>query len=131
MRSDVKDALVHALSFLTGDVWKIQFKQRATSFFSEACQLRILPTDVFPEFEGAALFSGGLDSFAGTAHYGQTGNRTLMLVGGASSVRMEAGQKRLFSALEAHWPSKFYGVQVPYRFEDKNDYDEHDIRCFS
>ena len=126
-RPDVQTALVNALSFLTGDIWTIHFGQISLGDFSEVRQLRIVPKDGIPEFGGAALFSGGLDSFAGTAHYGQTGSQPLMLIGGASSSRMEAGQKRQFSAFESQWPSKFYGVQIPYRFEDKRDYDKHDI----
>ncbi|HVU37743.1 MAG TPA: 7-cyano-7-deazaguanine synthase [Opitutales bacterium] len=124
---DLKEALEEVLSFLTGDIWKFHFHQLPQKDFQESLQLRIQQPDALPRFMDVALFSGGLDSFAGAVHYGQIHKGPMLLVSGASSSRMRTGQKRLFEQFRAAWPLKFFAVQIPYRFEDKGAYGAHDI----
>lgn len=89
-----KPELLAALSFLSGDRWKLEF----TSDTLEPPAADIADMGL----TGVSLFSGGLDSLAGVIHLTEAGER-LVLVGHHDSGLTDKKQKELRGALRAHY----------------------------
>lgn len=74
--AQVAELLQKALGFLSGDRWRIFFRQAPT----DALPVPRLPEDAqLPEYEHVALLSGGLDSFIGASDILTQGKKTLFV----------------------------------------------------
>ncbi len=99
------------LTLLTGDEWQLRLVSRRAARGSESQLVLELPEDA-PR--AAALFSGGLDSYAGAGSWlerDKTG--VLVLVGVQSSTVVGAVQRRLFRRLSDAYPGRVRFVAVP------------------
>ena len=73
-----KAALEAALLFLSRDHWALKFHSRAASPSWEET-LSADPVRTLPEADSVCLFSGGLDSLAGSLHLYQDGRKPVLL----------------------------------------------------
>jgi 7-cyano-7-deazaguanine synthase in queuosine biosynthesis len=113
----VRDALHQTLNFLTGDQWSVDFRaERAATWCTEV--QNHFPNDQLPC--DVALFSGGLDSFAGAAHLAKP-HRELMLVSGVPNPRHGALQQVQVSALRRSIAPRVVHVPVKYGIELDED----------
>ena len=109
-----KQAILDALTFLTDDIWSLQFTQRDI-VLNEEMQEQISETNA-EKPSWICLFSGGLDSLAGLKHLShQVGGKGL-LVSGWTNQRLKCGQEELISKLPEHRGSSFEWLQVHYGF---------------
>jgi 7-cyano-7-deazaguanine synthase in queuosine biosynthesis len=89
-----KPELVKALSFLSGDHWDLDF----VADTDEPATAQPLVSD----YNGASLFSGGLDSLAGVIDLLEAGQQ-LVLVGHHDSPLTDHKQTELYQALRRHY----------------------------
>ena len=92
------DCLHEALSFLSGDQWKVDFVEREMPGPDPHEALEAEDDEV------VSLFSGGLDSFAGVIELLEAGQR-VVLVGHHDSSLTDNRQTALFAALCDHYGS--------------------------
>jgi hypothetical protein len=112
-RSDVLEALVETLSFLSEDEWAFDFVQAATPMglqpyfdFSDPFAQTISPDEVI-------LFSGGLDSLAGAIDELIGNQRQVVLVSHRSSPMISSKQNNLVARLrERTKPGQLFYVPV-------------------
>ncbi len=96
---EVTPALVEALSFLTGDRWKLEWRR-------EENWLRGARRRGRGDFEAVCLFSGGLDSLIGAIDLLEAErNARVLLIGHYDSTLTPRVQRRLASSLVAHYGS--------------------------
>lgn len=111
--------LVDSLNHLTEDVWAFDFQSTAASRFDGERQLTLPGAEV--DYGSVALFSGGLDSFAGAAHILKEGSaQPIALVSGVSGSRHGAQQSRLADSLRRSSKKPIAHVRVGYSIEDIN-----------
>lgn len=92
-------ALAKTLEFLTGDEWSISFGQRDADLFVPR-RTRRMPSSV-GTVEAVSLFSGGVDSFAGSLNWlMSTPSGKLALLGHYDATQPSADQQRLWKLLE-------------------------------
>jgi 7-cyano-7-deazaguanine synthase in queuosine biosynthesis len=94
--NEVSSILVRMLSFLTGDRWDIQFRERA--MHSEAAATPVTGTATKPS--GVCLFSGGLDSFVGAIDILESKDDSIALVGHYGAGSAHVAQKAAWRALD-------------------------------
>lgn len=94
-----KETLERALNFLTGDLWKIEFRLRPERFNSIA---NLPDTLLPPVFNDLSLFSGGLDSLIGVIDLLEDGKIPL-LISHASEGATSTAQYQLFGQLKKHY----------------------------
>ena len=98
-----KPILERMLSFLTGDLWIIDFRSRPKGFEKivnpPPAELLGLP------FDGVSLFSGGLDSLIGAIDELEAGKSPLF-VSHAGEGAVSTSQETLFRALENHYKAR-------------------------
>lgn len=100
---DVAPLLNRTLGFLTGDKWKLEFRQVPfEAYATPAADLFVGHTDV----DTVCLFSGGLDSLIGAIDLLENEQRKPLFVshGGASAVSKP--QAELFDSLMARYPGQ-------------------------
>jgi 7-cyano-7-deazaguanine synthase in queuosine biosynthesis len=111
-REDVRERLILALNFLSGDRLAFTFlplrKQRLVSGYLETSDIEDLP---FYGVERVTLFSGGLDSLAGAVESVARGER-LVAVSHRSAQVMNKRQKELFRLLQERFPTPMMHVPV-------------------
>ncbi|MGU3476558.1 Qat anti-phage system QueC-like protein QatC [Methylobacterium sp. D48H] len=88
--------LERMLRFLTGDHWRIRFRSRPVGF--ENLSPAYLPGIEIADFDGIALFSGGLDSLIGAVDTLMTGHYPLF-VSHAGEGAVSGPQRDLFDRL--------------------------------
>ncbi len=99
------------LTLLTGDVWNLRLVSRRAERGSEVQLVFELPANA-PT--AAALFSGGLDSYAGAGIWLERNNDgALVLVGVQSSTVVGAVQGRLFRRLVDTYPGRVRFIAIP------------------
>jgi hypothetical protein len=109
--------LCDALWVLTEDEWHFEFNKRETPLSPCAQEYLIaVPTDGSIR---VALFSGGLDSFAGAVFQLQVPNLTHVFVSGVTHGRMEVGQSQQMSFLRNAVSANIRHLQVPYGLKEK------------
>jgi hypothetical protein len=98
--TNVTSVLIRILNFLTGDLWKINFRPRPRSFNALTSQRpRQL---IFPHFDNIALFSGGLDSLINAINELQA-DRLPLFVSHAGDGATSDVQNILFDALKRQY----------------------------
>jgi 7-cyano-7-deazaguanine synthase in queuosine biosynthesis len=114
-RPEVLKSLSGLLGFITGDKWEFEFVEyQGEPRFSELNG----QANLFP-LEGptlVALFSGGLDSFAGVAQFMSAKHEhEFVLVSGVTNSRQQAGQRRQVRAIADQVGRSPTHVTVPLR----------------
>jgi 7-cyano-7-deazaguanine synthase in queuosine biosynthesis len=117
--TEVQQRLQEALWILTEDDWQFEFLKRETPLtpcaqeflFSEPCNKSIR----------VALFSGGLDSFAGAVHQLRNHKLHHVFVSGVTHARMGDGQRQQMASLQ-QLGNDFRHLQIEYGLK------EHKIR---
>jgi hypothetical protein len=100
--------LARTLRFLTGDEWRIFFRERPEGFETIVPQT----APALPRFSCAALFSGGLDSYIGAIDRLDAGETPLLVshyMDGASEY-----QKKCFANLQREYPQADFDVARAY-----------------
>lgn len=97
--SEVRDALIETLGFLSDDTYSFNFWQATAPVQAKELYFHdfIDPED---EHDGVALFSGGVDSFAGAVTDLVANGRSLTLVGHFSSTKVRNVQDHLIAELK-------------------------------
>lgn len=60
-----KDLMEKMLSFLSGDIWSLEFRKRNLSTYEEKIQKRMEKNHSTRDIDAISMFSGGLDSYIG------------------------------------------------------------------
>lgn len=100
--------LARTLRFLTGDEWRIFFRQRPEGFDTIVPQT----APALPRFSCAALFSGGLDSYIGAIDRLDAGETPLLVshyMDGASEY-----QKKCFANLQREYSKTDFDIARAY-----------------
>ena len=95
--TDTQKALQDALWILTEDDWQFKFSKRETPL--TPCAQDFLLANPIIKPVRVALFSGGLDSFAGVAYQLQMPGLNHVFVSGVTHGRMGDGQRQQMSSL--------------------------------
>ena len=97
------DLLKRMLTFLTGDLWELQFVARPPSFEILATTAAVTATK--QPFDRVCLFSGGLDSLIGAVDRLE-GAMTPLLVSHAAEGATSDAQKSCFARLKNQYPDR-------------------------
>lgn len=97
--SEVRDALIETLGFLSDDTYSFNFWQATAPVQAKELYFHDL-IDPEDEHDGVALFSGGVDSFAGVVTDLVANGRSLTLVGHFSSTKVRNVQDHLIAELK-------------------------------
>jgi hypothetical protein len=96
---EVQDALIDTLGFLSDDSYTFDFRQAETPVQPKELYFQDL-IDPADEHDEVALFSGGVDSFAGAVTDLVANGRSLTLVGHYSSTKVRSVQEGLIAELK-------------------------------
>src|SRR6185369_8412179 len=91
---EVSESLIQLLGFITGDRWQFEFVEYSGE--PRSAEVNVQAT-LFPltGLTRVALYSGGLDSFAGVAREMCANQQEqFVLVSGVTNSRQQAGQRR-------------------------------------
>lgn len=111
-RAVVVEQLIELLTWLTDDVWDIEFTLRSgQARLSERLQF-LFPFPFERNPSSIALYSGGLDSFAGLVLDVASGTNPL-LVSVVSNSRQDAAQSKTVAALQAASGATLHRVAIP------------------
>lgn len=110
----VKSSLIALLRFLSEDVWQFEFVKYQGPARAAGFQRSLFPFKPDPATR-VALYSGGLDSFAGTAQELCTSSRSnSVLVSGVTNPRQQSAQRSQVGRLRALTSEHICHVAVPY-----------------
>lgn len=123
----VTERLEGLLGFLTEDVWRLSFVPRQDSPRSSELQGHLFPGAQAGDIE-VSLFSGGLDSFAGTAARAREYEKHLVLVSASPSLRQRSHQQRQVQALREQFARRISHVCVPYGIHHGDEYPQEPSR---
>jgi hypothetical protein len=115
--ADTQKLLRDALWVLTEDDWHFEFIKRETPLPS--CAQEFLFAEPIDNPIRVALFSGGLDSFAGAAFQLQIPGLTHVFVSGVTHGRMEVGQRQQMSLLKKNSDRDVRHIPVWYGLKEK------------
>lgn len=119
-RPGVHQSLCKLLGFFTEDVWQIDFTaHRGVRRATEARQflLQMSPSPLVK----VALFSGGLDSFAGAvSQISDYPDHSFVLVSGTNNSRKQANQHSQYQAIAKHYRRDIRHAKISYGFR-KNE----------
>lgn len=115
--TNIQKLLRDALWTLTEDDWNFEFIQRETPLVP--CAQDFLIADLTGNSFRVALFSGGLDSFAGAASQLRTSTLTHVFVSGVTHGRMEVGQRQQMSLLRNATGRDVRHLQIWYGLKEK------------
>lgn len=102
---EARDELTELLSYLTGDHWEIEFRQRNRE--TEVAQVEKSQKQLIVEAPTAvALFSGGLDSFIGAIENLEANKGPIVLVGHHGAGTTNRVQERAFAAINAKYSDR-------------------------
>ena len=104
--NSVKEKIERMLSFLSGDIWVVEFSSTTTRITYD-----LSPTSVDMPYTHVSLFSGGLDSFCGAIRMLE--DRTIPLfVGNEEYPKLEGRQGELVAKLRECYPSSNFSLQT-------------------
>jgi hypothetical protein len=115
--ADTQNVLQEALWPLTEDDWRFEFIKRKVSL--TPCAQGFLFAEPINGPIRVALFSGGLDSFAGAAFQLQIPDLTHVFVSGVTHGRMEVGQQQLMLLLRNAVAANVRPIQIWYGLKEK------------
>jgi hypothetical protein len=96
---DIQEILADTLGFLSNDSYEFDFRKAEASVQPRKMYFPDL-IDASAERDEVALFSGGVDSFAGAVHDIVTLGKSVTLVGHYSSTKVRAVQENLIAGLK-------------------------------
>lgn len=102
----VKEKMERMLSFLSGDIWKVEF-----SATRDRINYMLLPRPIAKPYSQVSLFSGGLDSFCGAIKMLEDGD-TPFFVGNEEYPKLEGRQQELIAKLRKCYSSNNFGLQT-------------------
>jgi len=124
-RSDIAESLVRVLRYLTEDDWRLEFVPRTGAGRISECQ-GFLFSSAPPRPVRVALYSGGLDSFAGAAHQlSDCPGDSFVFVSGVTHTRQRSGQRQQLAALSRTFGRQIWHVAVPYGFHWARSFRRH------
>jgi len=99
----VKEKINTMLSYLTGDIWKIEFRKTEERYMQ--CNSNINKKNRLnkEEYNAVSLFSGGLDSFCGALELMEQG-KSLCLIGHNEYPKLREKQEALSNAINIQYP---------------------------
>lgn len=97
-QSDVHELLAETLGFLSDDSYEFEFRRADAPFQPTELYFPDL-IDISTEHDEVALFSGGIDSFAGAVDDIVTHGKSVLLVGHYSSTKVRHVQENLIEGL--------------------------------
>jgi 7-cyano-7-deazaguanine synthase in queuosine biosynthesis len=110
----VKVVLSELLAFLTDDAWSFQFVERQSPARVAESQGFLFLSPVDSPLR-AALYSGGLDSFAGAAQALKSSEvKSFIFVSGVTHARQQAGQRAQIGRLRRRTSAAIYHIGIPY-----------------
>ncbi len=115
--ANAKDLLTNALEFLTEDDWSFEFVDGRSEFEAEVQQY--FPVESRQDFNWTALFSGGLDSMAGSLQWLNRSEGAGLLVSGQTHNRIAVEQSEQAAELRSLFPGKVEHVGIKYGIPDK------------
>ncbi len=111
--SGVKGDLLGLLQFLTDDNWNFEFSAFEKPELPNRIQISLFPPPQLPA--KVALYSGGLDSFAGAVQeVSNFQDHSFVLVSGSTNQRQRASQKKQVRAIRKLSPSEIHHIVVPF-----------------
>ncbi len=113
----IQELLREVLWTLTGDDWQFVFTKRDSLL--SACAQEFLIGEPIDGPVRVALFSGGLDAFAGAAVQLQVPSLTHVFVSGVTHGRMEIGQEQQISVLRKGTALDVRHLPIWYGLKDK------------
>jgi hypothetical protein len=111
---EIQGSLSRLLSFLTDDSWKFDFVQRETGMRTAELQRFLFPFEHGSPTR-VALYSGGLDSFAGAAQtLRESPEYNYILVSGVTNTRQQGAQRAQLNQLRLKTSADICHVAIPY-----------------
>ncbi|AWI06729.1 Qat anti-phage system QueC-like protein QatC [Clostridium drakei] len=99
----VKDELEKTLHFLSGDSWKLYFRRTEQQYRN--CNYEKKYSIIKNNFDGVALFSGGLDSFSGAIKLLED-SKNICFVGCREYYALRKRIKELFKLIKNEYPER-------------------------
>lgn len=115
------------LGFLTEDTWQVSFVPRRDSPRGSEVQEHLFAGSRDRDVE-VSLFSGGLDSFAGTADRASDCSKHLVLVSASPNPQQRARQQRQVKVLREQLTKQISHVCVPYGIHHGDEYAQEPSR---
>lgn len=103
--NSIKDKLNETLTFLTGDIWNIEFRKTEEIYMECNSSLNRKNRLNKSDYNAVSLFSGGLDSFCGAIELMEQGN-SLCLLGHNEYPKLRVKQEELAQAINNEYPSQ-------------------------
>ncbi|MEO1610555.1 MAG: 7-cyano-7-deazaguanine synthase, partial [Pseudomonadota bacterium] len=123
------NALCEVLEFLSDDTWRFEFvPSEEPVSLQDYLTPSTAPFDAVEEEASIILFSGGLDSFAGTVHELNTTNRKAVLVSRKIFSGIDKRQRELANELKKLFPKRVFHVPVDAGLTIKSRAVEHTQR---
>lgn len=97
---DVQRLLEDTLGFLSDDSYTFEFRKATRPFLSRDVYFQDL-IDASSDYDAVAMFSGGVDSFAGAVQDVVLRGRSVCLVGHSSATKVKSIQQQLVDELKA------------------------------
>ncbi len=97
---EIQRLLEDTLGFLSDDTYTFDFHKATRPFLSRDVYFQDL-IDASADYDAVAMFSGGVDSFAGTVQDVVLGGRAVCLVGHSSATKVKSIQQQLVDDLKA------------------------------
>jgi 7-cyano-7-deazaguanine synthase in queuosine biosynthesis len=111
---EIQASLSRLLSFLTDDSWKFDFVQRETGMRTAELQRFLFPFEHGSPTR-VALYSGGLDSFAGAAQtLRESPEYNYIFVSGVTNTRQQGAQRAQLNQLRLKTSAHICHVAIPY-----------------
>ncbi|HYW38271.1 MAG TPA: 7-cyano-7-deazaguanine synthase [Terriglobales bacterium] len=121
---EIQGSLSRLLSFLTDDSWRFEFVQREGAKRAAESQRFLFPFEHGSPTR-VALYSGGLDSFAGAAQIlYDSPDYNYIFVSGVTNPRQQAGQRAQLNRLRLKTSAHICHVAIPYGLHWAGNKDE-------
>jgi 7-cyano-7-deazaguanine synthase in queuosine biosynthesis len=127
MDSLMKERLEKLLAFLTEDVWDLDFVLRRDPLRSSEIQNHLFGGSRENDVE-ASMFSGGLDSFAGTACRVSECEKHFILISASSNPQQRFRQQQQAKILREDFGRQISHVCVPYGMHRGDEYAQEPSR---
>lgn len=87
--TEIKDILENMLSFLSGDIWNIEFRKRELSTYENSIKKKMDKNKKILDIDAISMFSGGLDSYTGVIDLLENGKKLILVshYGGGKGVK--------------------------------------------
>jgi hypothetical protein len=124
----LKGRIESLLTFLTEDLWSLEFVARRDALRSSETQAHLFPSVHNGKVE-VSLFSGGLDSFAGTAAaVNDCEGSTFVLFSASPNPRQRYGQQQQVKLLRQELGRQIFHICVPYGMHSGDEYAQESSR---